>query len=54
MSDFLHLVSALFNLISDFFTFNVWLLLTVDEPIGGMQGPIIHGRGLTTMTRPTT
>ncbi|CAK9857354.1 unnamed protein product [Sphagnum jensenii] len=26
----------------------------VDEPIGGMQGPIIHGRGLTTMTRPTT
>jgi hypothetical protein len=28
--------------------------LSVDEPIGGMQGPIIHGRGLTTMTRPTT
>ncbi|CAK9190868.1 unnamed protein product [Sphagnum troendelagicum] len=26
----------------------------VDEPIGSMQGPIIHGRGLTTMTRPTT
>jgi hypothetical protein len=26
----------------------------VDEPIGSTQGPIIHGRGLTTMTRPTT
>ncbi|CAM6021170.1 unnamed protein product [Sphagnum balticum] len=26
----------------------------VDEPIGGVQGPIIHGRGLATMTRPTT